>query len=558
MQIKSKYAVMMLMTILAVTLWAGGCSEEDPTYVDVAPPEVQLYHPVSHDKSTYSITDSITFRVLADDLGGIESVEIWCTYHADTLATRLGEAQLREGNEYTLYWETIGTQNGAEGVLWVVATDCAGNQGWSTDKVPIRVINSGQIRQAIPRFFVTPSSGTVATSFLFNPTDTSDDIDRDDKILVRWDFDGDGIWDIDTTEHKNASEIVRHKYNTPGIYNAQLEAYNTYFPTAAPPYEVEVVVTPEHGMPRPPNPDNFVAIPSGDYPIGVIETGGVGSAAYDSRELVPDTLVVRISNRYFIEKTEVTNALYVGFLNAARDSGFIEFDPFAGEDEVRWAETGNTIIRASQDVSRVKFLDQQTGFGVDTDYQYHPVTGVSWYGALAYAAFYGLRLPTEVEWEVAARGDAIDFDNSGYYLYPWEPGDLIDGAWANYGSSGDPYEVAGVLMTTPTGEYNGEDMLGFPTQNAVSVFGTYDQAGNVAEWVRDWYDHGIYEEMYDQYDEAGIPALDPQGPETGWKRVYRGGDFTGSPEDLRVTRRRATIPETMVEQIGFRTAYADF
>ncbi len=123
--------------------------------------------------------------------------------------------------------------------------------------------------------------------------------------------------------------------------------------------------------------------------------------------------------------------------------------------------------------SRISFDGKN--FKVKDGYENHPVTMVSWYGAWAYAEFYGYRLPTELEWEAAARGT-----DDRPFPWGWEEG----GAYLNFNNSGDPFEGSdGYSDTTPVGFYNGNKYGDFQTEDGSSPYGIYDMSGNVGEWT---------------------------------------------------------------------------
>ncbi len=152
----------------------------------------------------------------------------------------------------------------------------------------------------------------------------------------------------------------------------------------------------------------------------------------------------------------------------------------------------------------------------------HPVVNVSYHDARAYADWMGARLPTEAEWEFAARGD-------DERLYPWG-NRFVDGERCNSNNM--------VGTTLPVDE--------FPLGR--SPFGVWDMSGNVYEWCWDY-----YEESYYQFS----PAVNPKGPEGGQERVIRGGFFGETRPNVRTTH-RSSAPETHTrETVGFRLATSD-
>ncbi len=202
-----------------------------------------------------------------------------------------------------------------------------------------------------------------------------------------------------------------------------------------------------------------------------------------------------------IDVHQVSNRCYKGFMEAG---GYAESRYWSPEG---WAW-------------RVRERITQSAFWAEPAFQvpHHPVVGVSWYEADAYCRWLGGRLPTEAEWEKAARGPHGR-------RYPW------GAEWATQRANGDT-ATGGI---TPVGSY----------PEGVSPYGAHDMAGNVWEWVRDWYGKHSYREAR---------RSNPQGPSRGEGRVLRGGSWNFPPRHLRTAARTHLPPETRIRYLGFRCA----
>jgi len=256
----------------------------------------------------------------------------------------------------------------------------------------------------------------------------------------------------------------------------------------------------------------YVLIPAGELMMG--DNFNVG----DEIERPVHTVYL---DSFYIGKYEVTNLEYKKFMD---DKGYTTqsywsaggFKQF-GKAPAYWKKSSN---RGGNKKENFNF----------------PVTGISWYEAMAYCAWLSVktgktyRLPTEAEWEKAARG-------TDQRRYPW--GNKLKGCYANFYNSGDPHDNG----LTPVGYYDGGLYGSFSTQNNSSPYGVYDMAGNVWEWCFDWYNSIYY---------ALSPDRNPTGPPDGKYRVIRGGGWFYSITYLSASSRGFNSPDNGYLNIGFR------
>ncbi len=235
---------------------------------------------------------------------------------------------------------------------------------------------------------------------------------------------------------------------------------------------------------------------------------------------------------YEIMVTDVTNLQYAKYLNEALAAGKIKVEgndvkgfypgeEFTGYRHERKIGPGYYLYYAlERPGSRIRFDGKQ--FAVDKGFENHPVTMVTWFGARGYCQFYGWRLPTEAEWEKAARG------TEDFRAYPW--GNEITPHHANYElSNKELRKILGTKhgITTPVGFFNGKKYGDFQTVDARSPYGLYDMAGNVWQWVAD-----KHERMSD--------------------RFMKGGSWMNYDVYLRIWSYNSALPWNYYIDVGFR------
>lgn len=265
------------------------------------------------------------------------------------------------------------------------------------------------------------------------------------------------------------------------------------------------------------DPNTWAQIPAGEFFFGQHED-------------------IATTNAYEIMVTDVTVSQYTTFLTETLANGQVKIGEFKGqkalvgrypgdvfhgvkhEEEIK---AGDWIFIPLDDPASRFVFDGQT-FTPMAGYENHPMTNVTWFGAWGYCEYYGYRLPSEMEWEKAARG-------TDTRPFPW--GEEIQRENANFYSSRDPFEDMSSFgsRTSPVGFYNGQKYGDYQTLDSASPYGLYDMAGNVWQWTGD-----VYEGMH--------------------YRFMRGGSKDTYDMDLRLWVRNNATPTYFSPGVGFRCA----
>ena len=284
----------------------------------------------------------------------------------------------------------------------------------------------------------------------------------------------------------------------------------------------------------------MIRIEAGKYSIGfegpeACESDGEGPV----RDITLDC--------YCLDQTAVSNAQFAEFIEA---TGYVTESETFGWAHVFIGQLSNSKQRKLRESNTVRGL--QWWYAIEGAYwckpegpgstikkrMDHPVVSVSWNDATAYATWAGKRLPTEAEWEVAARGN-----NNSQNMYPWgtelEPGgkhrcNVWQGDFPNKNSAADGYQ-----WTAPVTAYRKYDN------------GFYNLVGNVWEWCADSF-HATWHAK-----ESEATRMNPKGPASGDRRVMKGGSFLCHDSycnRYRLGARTANTPDSAATNLGFRCA----
>ena len=269
-------------------------------------------------------------------------------------------------------------------------------------------------------------------------------------------------------------------------------------------------------------PEGMVLIPSGTFKMGATDGFAHEAPVHEVR-----------LDAFYMDEHEVTNAEFARFV---AETGYV-----TEAEQWKWSIIFAPDDTPGQRVPGAEWWKRGDGAtwrhpnGPETNIEGqddHPVTQVSWNDAVAYAKWAGKRLPTEAEWEYAARGGLEE------NAYPWGEEFAPDGEdQANTWNGHFPMEDSGkdgFLGIAPVKQYD------------PNGFGLYDMSGNVWEWVHDWYDPTYYRRS---------PKENPQGPEMGQVKVQRGGSYMCASNyclGYRVSHRGQSGADSGLPHVGFR------
>lgn len=275
--------------------------------------------------------------------------------------------------------------------------------------------------------------------------------------------------------------------------------------------------------------DDMAWIPGGTFSMGGINPAGITDGGMEAMEDARPVHRVLVDG-FYMDKTEVTNAQFAKFVKATGYVTVAEQKPTAEEFPGVPAEdlvAGSVVFTPPNHKVQLDDISQWWSYQKGTDWKHplgpgsdlsgkenYPVVQVAWEDAAAYAKWAGKRLPTEAEWEFAARGGKAG------ELYPWGNQLKQNGHWMANTFQGS--------FPDHDNSEDGETGLGPVKKYPANAYGLYDMAGNAWEWCADWYRN----DYYNSFNPDAV-ARNPRGPSNSFdpqepgqkKKVQRGGSF---------------------------------
>jgi len=453
---KTKTIIITLIAMLAVTaLIFQSCKKDEET--ENKSPTCKITAP--HNGQEFSKGENITISAEANDSdGNITEVRFFVDGVGKSSVTSF---------PYNYEWNT---HNESIGNHTIKCTGIDNNEGSTSDEISVAIIAGGTA--PIANFTADITSGEAPLTVNFTDQSTNN------PTTWQWDF-GDG--------GSSAEQNPSHTYSTDGTYTVSLIVTNAYGSDNK--TNIGFIYVSSGGG----GDLEWINVNGGTFQMGIDDGGS------DEQPIHTVTL-----SSFEITKYEVTNGQYCEFLN---DIGCNSNGSHNGE---QYIDMGSGYCQINY--SGGQFVPESG----KTDF---PVIYVSWYGANAFAKWAGGRLPTEAEWEFAARGG----NSSNGYTYSGSNA-VGDVAWY-YTNSGDQTHQVGT--------------------KADNELGTHDMSGNVWEWCNDWYDSDYY---------TSSPQNNPQGPANGTNRVLRGGSWNYDAHYCRVAKRSGNLPDHAYYYLGFRVA----